>query len=156
MLLPRHILTSATVALVTACNYPVGPSTRPLTASMTASSLSMAVGDSTVLTLVVKNVTPLAVTFDVAVGSSAFDVTIADVSSRLLWRRSDQNHTLQAASLTIDGNDSCTLKWVLHVGPRGVALAPGKYLITGNLIDARGALLTTVAQPLDLEIRMTP
>jgi len=157
MRVTRAIITGVVAALVVACEAPMGPPASSVIAIMTAPSTSITVGDSVALRMVVRNTSPAVATFEVGVGSSAFDVSILDTAGREVWRRSAQPHILPSTYLSISNGDSTAFTFVLHVGTvGGVALAPGKYRLSGAFIDLRSDIISAANPMLDIDVLALP
>lgn len=138
---------------IAACYAPMSPQSSALSVVLTVDSTTLHVGDSAILTLVVRNLSPTKVTYDVGAGNGAFDVGIERAAGGEVWRRSDQPSSLPATTLTILPGASIEFRWTLRVGgPGGVNLPAGGYKIRGFLIDSRRDVITTANPVVNIAI----
>lgn len=155
-----RVLTMSSILMlgaVVACHTPTDPAAAALSATLTAESTTLQDGDSTALTLVVRNLTSRSVTYDVGLGNWAFDVAIERATGGEVWRRSHQIHTAPSTQLTIPRRDNVSFRWVLRVGgPGGVTLPAGAYKVRGFFHDVYSDALVTANPVLDIVVAASP
>jgi|GEM_PF-2449515 len=157
MRVARAVITGTVGAFVAACDAPMAPTAPSVVATMTASATSISVGDSVVLRMVVRNTLPSIATFEVGVGTTAFDVAIMDTAGQEVWRRSSQPKVLPSTYLSIGARDSTAFTFVLHVGTvGGVALAPGRYRLSSAFIDLRSDIIGAANPLIDIAVVAVP
>lgn len=152
----RVILLTLMFGVVMSCEDTTGPASS-LAATLSAESSILQVGDSTVLSMVVRNSSSVAVTRTVPQGDLAFDVAIERSTGEELWRRSNQLAIKPAATLTIPAGGRVEFRCTLRVGgPIGAPLPPGDYRVRGFLVDAGTRVITQAMPTLGISVRASP
>ncbi len=149
----RVFLSTLMLGVVMSCENSTGPAPS-LSATLAVESSTVQVGDSTVLTMVVRNLSSVAVTRTVPQGSLAFDVAIERSTGGEVWRRSNQFASKPAATLTIPPLSSVEFRCTLRIGgPVGAALPPGDYRVRGFLVNAGTVVITEAMPALSISVR---
>lgn len=150
-------LPALVLSVVVACRTPTDPPSSALTATLSAESSVIRVGDSTIMTLVVRNESPIPGTRSVPAGNLAFDVAIERVTGGEVWRRSSQLTGTPAVTRTIPPLSSVSFQLTLRVGgPTGANLSPGEYRLRGFYVGTPFGVIAAASPVLSLTVRASP